>query len=452
MKTIFVTSFEGVETKNVLRTPILKTLLNANTRVVLFTKDYDRMNYHKREFTDPRISYEVVGAIPVTGIDRLFQHVKFILLRTDTTDLRRKMKLDKDRHYASYGVSILINRLVARSWIRRIARMLDYAIVKNHSYDIFFERYNPDIVFCSNLFNEPEVHFLRAARRHGVPTVGFINSWDKVTARCILRLLPDKLIVFNDMVRDDVMRYDDMLSQGIFVAGVPQYDHYFEAPVTSREDFFKRIGIDPKNKLIVYAPMGGTFSTSDWDIVDMINDAIKKKEFGDQIEMLVRFPPNEILDQKELQKRPYLHYDYPGIRFSLIRGVDWDMSFTELQHLADTLQNMSLLICYASSMSVDAAVFDKPVININFEVKEKELLVKSPTQFYKMTHYQKALASGGIRLVNSKEECIKWINTYLVNPSVDQEGRKRLVEEQCQFTDGKSGERIGNFILSHIKK
>ena len=68
-------------------------------------------------------------------------------------------------------------------------------------------------------------------------------------------------------------------------------------------------------------------------------------------------------------------------RFSNKRGVDWDMSNNDLRHLHDTLENISILICYASSISIDAIVFDKPVININFEVKEKQKLSKTPTYF-----------------------------------------------------------------------
>ena len=76
--------------------------------------------------------------------------------------------------------------------------------------------------------------------------------------------------------------------------------------------------------------------------------------------------------------------------------------------------------------------------------------MKSPTQYFKTEHYKKAVATGGIKLVGSGEELIEWINKYLENPSLDKEGRKRLVWEQCPFKDGKSGERIANFILNQM--
>ena len=37
---------------------------------------------------------------------------------------------------------------------------------------------------------------------------------------------------------------------------------------------------------------------------------------------------------------------------------------------------------------------------------------------------------------------IDLVNGYLVNPSMDAAGRRRVVVEQCEFTDGRSAERL----------
>ena len=185
-------------------------------------------------------------------------------------------------------------------------------------------------------------------------------------------------------------------------------------------------------------------------MIDLLYELRQKGRFGDHAVLRVRFPPNDYFDYEEINKRPFLRYDYPGVRFSKKRGVDWDMSPRELSHLTDTLRHMSLLICYGSSMSVDAALLDKPVININFEPVTCKSTDLSAVKFYGMTHYKKALETGGIRLVNSERELIKWVTAYLENPSLDHDGRARLAREQCQFLDGRSGERIGKFILKQL--
>lgn len=450
MRTIFITIFQGVEAKNILRTPLLPALLaEKDIRVVLFTEHEEKVDFYKKEFLDPRLIYEVVARMPITGIDRFFSFLKFQLLRTETTNLRRKMAIEKGGNYFLYLAGHFFNWIIARPLFLKIVRWLDFLLVKNNTFAPYFEKYNPDVVLCAHLFDEPEVHLLREAKKRCIPSIGFINSWDKVTARCVLRLLPDALVVFNTIVKRELIRYDAVSEKNIHVCGIPQYDQYVYPKITKREMFFKKIGIDFSKKLIVYAPMGRAFSNSDWDMIDMLYDLRDKGELGD-VDILVRFQPNDFIEEAELKRRPFLHYDYPGMRFSAKRGIDWDMGFEDLTHLTDTLYYMDLLICYASSMSIDAAFFGKPVINIGFEIREQRYLDKSPTQFYQMTHYKNALDTGGIRLVKTKKELVDWIKKYVEHPELDREERNRLVAEQCQFIDGKSGERIANVVIGML--
>ncbi len=124
------------------------------------------------------------------------------------------------------------------------------------------------------------------------------------------------------------------------------------------------------------------------------------------------------------------------------------MSEAELIHLADTLAHASVLVCYASSISVDAAIFGVPVININFEIAPSHRLLTVPTQFYQMEHYRKAIGAGGIRLVGSKDELLDWVRRYLADPGLDAAGRKALVKSQVGELDGRSGQRVAEAVLT----
>lgn len=445
MKTIFITIFEGVEVKNILRTPILENLLKqSDLRIVLFTKSQEKVDYYKKEFNDPRLIFEVVENKSPRGLDSFFAKLKFVLLKTETTDLKRKMVAEYEHRKFSYYSGRIVNSIFFRPIFRRIARFFDFLLVRDSTYTSCFVKYSPDLVFLAHLFDEPEIHLLREAKRHGVKTIGFINSWDKVTSRCIMRLLPDKAIVFNELVKQELVEYNEMSREDILVSGLPQYDYFYDGKKVDHP-------ISKEKELIVYAPMGRAFSTTDWDIIDFLDSLIKENKLVKNCELLVRFQPNDFFNEEEVNKRSHLKFDQPGVRFGTKRGVDWDMNFADLNHLKKTLQNMSILISYASSISIDAAVFDKPIININFEIKKNDYMLKSPTQYYVTAHYGNALHTGAIDLVNSKEELIEKINQYLKNPSMKSLERKKLVLEQTSFVDGKSGERIADFILKQIK-
>ena len=452
VKTIFIAVFEGVEAKNVLRTAVLSTLLSdPSVYVRLFTKSHERVTYYRHEFPDKRISFEVVGRPNSRGLDKIFARLKFTLLRTKTTDLKRRMAYQESGNLAAFALSFLASRIFARPIVRRFVRFLDFILVRDDTYDAYFKNYRPALVFLPHLFDEPEIGMLRAAKKFRVRSVGFVNSWDKATARATMRLLPDKLIAFNDVVKREVIVHDEMKPEDVFVGGLPQYDIYLSHQPVSREKFFARYGFNPRKRLIVYAPMGAAFSDVDWQMMDIIRWLITEGKIKNA-EFLVRFQPNDFLDEAEIKKRPNLKYDYPGRRFGGKRGIDWDMDEKDLKHLVDTLYHVSLIISYASSICIDALAFDRPSLNINFEPLGKRTIRKSPTQYYHTEHYENVLKTDGVTLASSEEDLVAKANMLLDNTKSGADGRSRLKAEQWHFTDGRSGERIGNFLLAQCKQ
>lgn len=449
MRTILISITQAVAAKNILRTGIIAGLLaHRDVRVVCLVRTSERAEYYRKEIPHERISYVVFYRAPSGALERLFSILKFHLIRTRTTDLKRRMRREETGNSFAYWVGVIVNRIIARRSVRALVRFFDGRFIGDPGFGAILEKHKPDAVVLPHLFDDVEIALLRESRRREITTVGFINSWDKLTGRASIRLLPDSLIVFNDIVKAEAVGHADMPADKISVCGIPQYDHYVTGAPSSRETFCREHHLDPGRPIVLFAPMGSAFSDSDWEVIDLLRSMIGPGTLLPDAQLFVRFQPNDFFDEREIAKRPWLMYDYPGIRYGTERGGDWDMNFEELAVLKDTLAHTALLVCYASSMSVDAAVFDKPVINIDFEVKPARRLKESPTQFYQMEHYRNALNSGGIRMVQNKAELADWIRRYLADPSLDREGRRRLIREQCGALDGKAGERIATTILA----
>ena len=450
MRTIFVTCFQAVEVKNLLRTGVSAALLSeSGTRIIALVRNAERAEYYARELPIDGVTYAICDPKPQGLFESVMSFLKFHLIRTRTTDMRRLGHYRESSNFFTYCAGLVLTALLARRLVRRALRRLDGFLVGDSGLATLFETYRPDIVVLANLFDDAEVGLLRDARCRGVGTVGFINTWDKPTARCSLRLLPDWLLVYNEIIRDEAERLADMPRGRIRVVGVPQYDIYASAPAP-RDAFMRSIGCDPRKRLVLFAPMGSAFSRYDWHAIDLLHDIFEREGRIPDVQLFVRFQPNDFVDVEELRRRPWLRYDLPGLRFGSERGGDWDMTEEDAERLRDTLAHAGVVVSYASSIGIDSALMGTPVININFEIGEgttrREPGLRSPTFYYGTEHYQKALASGGIRLVGSTEEFVEWTRRYLENPALDRDGRERLVREQCVFTDGKSGARIARTI------
>ena len=104
-------------------------------------------------------------------------------------------------------------------------------------------------------------------------------------------------------------------------------------------------------------------------------------------------------------------------------------------------------------LSIDAALFDKPIVNLDFDPEPgapNQQLVKDVNHVW--THFKPVAESGGLWLVNNYEEMVKAILTYLKKPSLHCEQRSFITKYVCGYIDGNCGERIANAILDFAQR
>lgn len=452
-KTILIPIFQGVEARNILRTDIFKKLReNKNIKIVFLVSNEYKLEYYKNEFgEDERLKFEIFNNFKKSFLEKLFSKFKIYLLKTETMDIKRKLRLHNSKNYPRYFISLVFNRIIARSFFISIARFFDYYLVKDNNFKYIFDKHKSDLVFLAHLFGDDEISMLREAKKRNIKTIGFINSWDKLTSRCILRITPDWLIVPNEITKKEAIKYQNINEKKIFISGPPQFDIYKQYKnYLNKEDFCEKYNINPSKKIILFCPTGKSFGDFDWRIIEMLNDLYKNKEIPQNVHFIVRFPPNDVVDTEDNIDKSVFSFQIPGVRFSTKRGVDWDMTNDDVELLINTIYHSSLVISFSSTMSIDSTILDKPIINVDFSYGDK-LAINKSFYHYNMTHYKELLKHDGIKLVKNKQELIDSINNYLKNPNLDKIERTSIVNEQIWKSDGKAGERISNFLINLVK-
>ncbi len=66
----------------------------------------------------------------------------------------------------------------------------------------------------------------------GIPTAGFIFSWDNLTSRSRIFVPYDDYLVWTDRVRDLLRLYREVPPTRIYVTGTPQFDFHFKDSTT----------------------------------------------------------------------------------------------------------------------------------------------------------------------------------------------------------------------------
>jgi len=96
-----------------------------------------------------------------------------------------------------------------------------------------------------------ELPLLRTAARRRVRSMAVDPSWDNFTNKLIPVRRTDRIVVWNDIMKQQAIELHGYGPKQVRVAGPPHWDRYFRpGSVMSREAFFSRIGADASRRLV----------------------------------------------------------------------------------------------------------------------------------------------------------------------------------------------------------
>ncbi|SME98609.1 hypothetical protein SAMN06265365_107185 [Tistlia consotensis] len=116
-------------------------------------------------------------------------------------------------------------------------------------------RERPDAVIVTPLvdFNSDQVDLIKAARALGLPCALAVASWDNLTNKGLIQVLPDRLLVWNEAQRDEAAQLHGVPAGQVMVTGAQLFDHWFERqPSRDRATFCRQVGLDPARPFILY--------------------------------------------------------------------------------------------------------------------------------------------------------------------------------------------------------
>jgi len=453
MRTVFITCIRGIISRNILSTEAFAALRRVPDLRLVIVASESRAPVLLREFGGPNVSVERIAARPPAGLAKLVWVVATNLLASSTRSIQRRTKLARDRNIFDYVASLFFSLLGRVRIVRRIFRAIAAQLDPGREFDTLFAHYRPALVFSTDVYDLADVRILRAAKRYGVRTVGMVRSWDNVTSKTLLSVIPDRLVVNTRRIGDEAVRYGDMPPERIVSVGVPHYDRYRPEYCTPRNDFFRKLGLDPAKRLTLFTPPSDRYLRG-----DPVTPIILKAMDGLGTQVLVRMP---LVGRSELagyrpqtgaprQSGEALASRPPGVVFDEPGGpgdfVDVHMTPEADRHLADSILHSDVVITWASTMIIDAAAFDKPIVLVGFDASPRPLS-RSIRQYYRYDHHRAILASGGVRLVESPEELAEVVRGYLEYPERDRESREWIRREYAGELDGKAGERLAACLL-----
>lgn len=484
MSTIAIAIQQGYGARVLLQTEVLDTLLDAGVDVVVLTSDPDAIRRYLdgRGLSDITVEQLDTRSYAKRGQGRrryLFRQLRAYGTRTRTVDDTFEMELkDTWRGRRPGGLTALLFVWLLTRLMRWNAAFMKWVVALENRWDSprvhdeFFETYRPDALVLTSLGTFDYDHYvIREAHRHGVQVITYVQSWDNTSVQGLGVNLTDQVIVWSQVMRNELVKLHRLPSEKVAVEGVPHFDFYVNGKVEieTRGWLGKEFGFDPDKRIIMFAPRSPNTSLDNVDVARIICEAIRHGRLAGDCQLLTRLHPiyyrrrdGRYLFADELIEWDRLLESYGTNCLSIDRPamIDGDLNLlmpdSEIPKLATLLRHSEVLVNQFSTLNLEASINDTPTVNVAFNIGRKR-----PTGFkvarYNIhydevqTHNQRVVDSGGTSVAHSSDELIEQINRYLENASLHADGRKLMVANECGVNLGRAGRAVGQTILDSVE-
>ncbi|MGE5272764.1 MAG: hypothetical protein ACM3QU_03200 [Verrucomicrobiota bacterium] len=226
----------------------------------------------------------------------------------DAPALRARMATKLTRHVSTAGrvdpVSARVTLRAVRfleqhsgeAWERRVVGSLgavEQAIPTAPEIDRYLRDRRPDAVLVTPVieFASSQVEYLKSARRAGIPAAVCVASWDNLTGKGLIRVVPDRVLVWNDMQVEEAVSMHGIPRERVVTTGAAKFDEWFERrPSSGREDFLRQVGLADR-PFVLYACSSAFIAPDEVSFVERWLGALRAHRGLEDVGVLVRPHP-----------------------------------------------------------------------------------------------------------------------------------------------------------------
>jgi hypothetical protein len=162
----------------------------------------------------------------------------------------------RERAYERTPLLVLaLAKLPCRGLLTRLLALLERAVPRQSGVDAFITAHKADVLLITPLIElgSPQLDYLRAARVLGIRSALCVWSWDHLSSKALIRVVPDRVIVWNPTQRDEAQRFHGVPAERVVVTGAQCFDQWFDRPPTrDRELFCRRVGFSSTRPFLLY--------------------------------------------------------------------------------------------------------------------------------------------------------------------------------------------------------
>jgi hypothetical protein len=274
---------------------------------------------------------------------------------------------------------------------------------------------NPDVMLDAPTIwpkGPVEADYVRAAQSLGIPVLGYVNSWDNLTSKGTVHVLPDAYIVWNEPLAREAIELHDVPAHTIRITGAPHLDRMFELrPSVSRGAMCAIMGCPSDLPYIVYLCSSRSLMQTEVPTVTALAEAFSAT-LGDKA-------PTIVVRPHPTNPFPWEGYSHPGVAVYPGNGdmADCPEAWQEYYN------QLSLATCVFglnTTAFLEAVVADRPCLTI---VAEEFFGAQGRTG-----HFRHLLKGDFMEISPDATDVARRVQRLLDGHDEKADGRRRFVE------------------------
>lgn len=266
--------------------------LGENVQVERLAAEYDNFTHGAAPRRETNNYWGVAAEVLRTYLDYLrYLHPRYRL----ATKLRLRVAVQVPAFLRGLG------RIVAAAgpWVlsgfvhtvRRIERQLPPATQIRK----FIQSRRPSVLLITPLVDigSDQVDYIREASAAKIPTALGVSSWDNLTNKGEMQVIPDRVLLWNDSQKIEAIEIHGVPEDRVIVTGAQNFDDWFNwQPSKTREAFGRVVGLSSEKPFILY--LGSSFFI-----------APKEAEFAQRWLAALRAFPDPVVANADVLIRPH---------------------------------------------------------------------------------------------------------------------------------------------------
>ncbi len=277
----------------------------------------------------------------------------------------------------------------------------------------------PDVVLVSPLIDlaSPLLEYLKAARRLRIPTGICVASWDNLTSKGLLRFVPERVFVWNEIQRREAIDLHGIPAARVVATGGARFDEWFaRQPTASREAFAAKVGIDPERPFLLYLCSSAFVAPDEVGAVTGLLEALRGSADGRLrgAGVVVRPHPKRVEPWRAIDLSRHgnaVVWPRPG---STADGAQVQADFY------DSIAHCAAVVGANTSAMIEAAIVGKSV----YTWLAPEFAQEGTVHFHYLLHEN----GGFLHVADSQAELLEQLSAGLGRGAGDAERTRRFVE------------------------